>query len=114
MNDPKFVEHVIDHYLARDEYRLELLEYAKRVSVPWSLVKNPNYHDYDRYLGGTPSLLPSEVHKTRMSLRNIKPASLAHIHLLLHRDDMLEKFEHAHFDDEFFRYIIEEVVDGPF
>jgi hypothetical protein len=96
------IDHLIEHYVARDLFR----EVAHRQLQARGLPSSTSI-----LRDGEPD--HNAVFTTRKSLGRCKPATLEHLHGLLHNEPVLDEAEHLHTDEDIFRFVIEEDSDAP-
>lgn len=106
------IEHVIQHYLHRDLFRIYAREYVHRLRYR----RNPYINEFgpvshykcngDRIEDWVPQ--GSTIHLTREALKRSKDVTIAHLHDLLHAEPMLSIHEHVHSDGVIFTYVIQE------
>ena len=107
------IEHVIQHYLHRDLFRIYAQDYVSRHRN----IRNPYVNSFGsvsfyKHNGGHRTQDWEEVgytvHRTRESLKRAKDVTIAYIHELLHAEPMLSIHEHVHSDGIIFTYVIHE------
>ena len=102
------IEHVLQHYIHRDLFRVAAHEHLSRnprqrgLWLPISFLKynqiNPDGHE----------IQASVVHGTREALKRAKMATIRHLHDRLHEEPMLSDHEHVHDNGEIFTFVIHE------
>jgi hypothetical protein len=114
MNEPTAeIEHLIQHYLHRDLFRLHarlfLARHRSRASVPSVIGSVSFYKDYgSTYNEQDWELNRYVVDATRESLKRAKPTTVQYLHQLLHDAPMLEEHSHIHSDGVIFTFVIHE------
>lgn len=97
----RLVEHLIQHYIDRDEFRVrarsQLIASGRESAVS--------------FLDSQGNLHQPTVKETRRSLLASRHETLDYLHGKLHDYPVLDEDEHVHDDDDIFRFVIEEVDD---
>lgn len=108
MERNRLIEHVIEHYVARDRFRVKAQHLLQRQGLNYSTA----FVD-TRYQGnGITDIDMRVVHRTRESLKKCKHVTLDHLHDLLHADFMLDEDEHVHDGEDLFNFVIQEDADA--
>lgn len=117
--DSNYIEHVVEHYLARDRWRAAMIEYLSRsggrmaqyehkIPTPSHLRNADMDFRYANY-----SVDKNAVHKTRESLKRSKEATVEYLHELLHKVEVLSDDQHFHQGGDIFHFLIHEMEDVP-
>lgn len=103
--------HVFRHYIARDEFRLAMLEYTARTkNRMMNYLESPTF--MSRHEGDDRWEMDHRAAVLEWQLQQTKHETLQHLHMLLHRDHsdrVLDKDKHHHIDMDEIRFIIEEL-----
>ena len=114
MSQP-FIEHVVEHYLARDKWRIAMQDYQGRnySGVHGLYVPTASHYRMNGDRLKDASIDQRVVHNTRDGLKRVKETTVEYLHELLHKEDCLQEFEHHHQGEDIFHFVIEEVLDVP-
>ena len=101
MERVRLIEHLLDHYVARDKFRFIAAHHLQQRGMTSSTSFLQDGEVSER-----------AIHTNRESLKKVKHETLDHLHDLLHKELVLDQDEHLHTDEDIFRFIIEEEEDA--